>query len=223
MNHPRWKAYEQEARELPFIDIIEPIGEHSFNDEPPMGPTAMEESDSARRASVGSDDVPSATNDKAVNIDSKPTPGDIACLVCAGLVGIAVDICERGCGRVAAPGKSSSLEMGTASHASLGSDDAPPATDDTPGSIVVAVVKDADLFDMLSGYGLEGSDVTVTKIDCPDGYTCHCQGPGCPRRLLLLPGSDDEPPMGPTATEESDSAGRASLAVAAAAAIAYVV
>ena len=64
--------------------------------------------------------------------------------------------------------------------------------------------------------------MTVTKIHCPDGYTCHCQGPGCPRRLLLLPGPDDEP-MGPTATEESDSAGRASLAVAAAAAIAYVV
>ena len=52
MNHPRWKAYEQEARELPFIDIIEPIGEHSFNDEPPMGPTATEESDSAGRASL---------------------------------------------------------------------------------------------------------------------------------------------------------------------------
>ena len=65
--------------------------------------------------------------------------------------------------------------------------------------------------------------MTVTKIDCPDGYTCHFQGPGCPRRLLLLPGPDDEPTMGPTATEESDSAGRASLAVAAAAAIAYVV
>ena len=75
----------------------------------------------------------------------------------------------------------------------------------------------------LSGDGLEASDVTVTKIDCPDGYTCHCQGPGCPRRLLLPPGPDDEPTMGPTAMEESDSAGRASLAVAAAAAIAYVV
>ena len=94
----------------------------------------------------------------------------------------------------------------------MGSDDAPPATDDTPSSIAAG---DADLFDVLSGDGLEGSDVTVTKIDCPDGYTCHCQGPGCPRRLLLLPGPDDEPTMGPTATEESDSAGRASLAVAA--------
>ena len=146
-------------------------------------------------------------------------------MVCAGLVGIAVDICERGCGRVAAPGKSSAFEMGTASRASLGSDDAPPATDDTPGSIVVAVVKDADLFDVLSGDGLEGSDVAVTKIKCNCCWTpgCHCQGPGCPRRLLLPPGPDDEPTMGPTAMEESDSAGRASLAVAAAAAIAYVV
>ena len=74
----------------------------------------------------------------------------------------------------------------------------------------------------MSGDGLEGSDVAVTKIKCPDGWTCHCQGPGCPRRLLLPPGPDDEPTMGPTAMEESDSAGRASLAVAAAAAVAYV-
>ena len=40
---------------------------------------------------------------------------------------------------------------------------------------------------------------------------------------VLMPPVIDEPTMGPTATEESDSAGRASLAVAAAAAIAYVV
>ena len=67
--------------------------------------------------------------------------------------------------------------------------------------------------------------MAVTKIKCNCCWTpgCHCQGPGCPRRLLLPPGPDDEPTMGPTATEESDSAGRASLAVAAAAAIAYVV
>ena len=38
---------------------------------------------------------------------------------------------------------------------------------------------------------------------------------------VLLP-PDEEPTMGPTAMEESDSAGRASLAVAAAAAVAYV-
>ena len=90
--------------------------------------------------------------------------------------------------------------------------------------MLVAVVKDADLFDVLSGDGLEGSDVAVTKIKCNCCWTpgCHCQGPGCPRRLLLPPGPDDEPTMGPTAMEESDSAGRASLAVAAAAAIAYV-
>ena len=123
-------------------------------------------------------------------------------------------------------------ESDSASRASLGSDDAPPATDETPGSIaagderflLVAVVKDADLFDVLSGDGLEGSDVAVTNIKCHCCWTpgCHCQGPGCPRRLLLPPGPDDEP-MGPTAMEESDSAGRASLAVAAAAAIAYVV
>ena len=39
---------------------------------------------------------------------------------------------------------------------------------------------------------------------------------------VLMPPSDDEPTKGPTAIEESDSAGRASLAVAAAAAVAYV-
>ena len=38
---------------------------------------------------------------------------------------------------------------------------------------------------------------------------------------VLLP-PDDEPTKGPTAMEESDSAGRAGLAVAAAAAVAYV-
>ena len=36
------------------------------------------------------------------------------------------------------------------------------------------------------------------------------------------PTTDDEPTMGPTAMEESDAAGRASLAIAAAAAVAYV-
>ena len=39
---------------------------------------------------------------------------------------------------------------------------------------------------------------------------------------VLMPPSDEEPTKGPTAMEESDSAGRASLAVAAAAAVAYV-
>ena len=39
---------------------------------------------------------------------------------------------------------------------------------------------------------------------------------------VLMPPGDEEPTMGPTAMEESDSAGRASLAVAAAAAVAYV-
>ena len=39
---------------------------------------------------------------------------------------------------------------------------------------------------------------------------------------VLMPPVIDEPTMGPTAMEESDSAGRASLAVAAAAAVAYV-
>ena len=38
---------------------------------------------------------------------------------------------------------------------------------------------------------------------------------------VLMPSSDD-PTKGPTAMEESDSAGRAGLAVAAAAAVAYV-
>ena len=38
---------------------------------------------------------------------------------------------------------------------------------------------------------------------------------------VLMP-SDDEPTKGPTSMEESDSAGRAGLAVAAAAAVAYV-
>ena len=150
-----------------------------------------------------------------------PTPEDFACLVCTTLTGIAAEICGSSCGGGVGFEKSSAFEMGTASRASLGSDDAPPATDGTPGSIAAG---DADLFDVLSGDGLEGSDVAVTKIKCHCCWTpgCHCQGPGCPRRLLLPPGPDDEP-MGPTAMEESDSAGRASLAVAAAAAIAYVV
>ena len=39
---------------------------------------------------------------------------------------------------------------------------------------------------------------------------------------VLMPPGDEEPTMGPTAMEESDSAGGASLAVAAAAAIACV-
>ena len=39
---------------------------------------------------------------------------------------------------------------------------------------------------------------------------------------VLMPPSDEEPTKGPTAMEESDSAGRASLAVATAAAVAYV-
>ena len=39
---------------------------------------------------------------------------------------------------------------------------------------------------------------------------------------VLMPPSDEEPTKGPTAMEESDSAGRAGLAVAAAAAVAYV-
>ena len=49
---------------------------------------------------------------------------------------------------------------------------------------------------------------------------CACSSD---RPALLGPlFADDEPTMGPTAMEESDSAGRASLAVAAAAAVAYV-
>ena len=81
---------------------------------------------------------------------------------------------------------------------------------------------------------LEGSDVTVTSLDpvkineseVIQADVMASNGVIHVLDAVLLPpaapGPDDEPTMGPTAMEESDSAGRASLAVAAAAAIAYV-
>ena len=81
---------------------------------------------------------------------------------------------------------------------------------------------------------LEGSDVTVTSLDpvkineseVIQADVMASNGVIHVLDAVLLPpaapGPDDEPTKGPTAMEESDSAGRASLAVAAAAAVAYV-
>jgi len=78
---------------------------------------------------------------------------------------------------------------------------------------------------------LEGSTIEVTSLAPPTINGDSVIGPADVLATngvihvidtVLMPGSDDEPTMGPTAMEESDSAGRASLAVAAAAAVAYV-
>jgi len=78
---------------------------------------------------------------------------------------------------------------------------------------------------------LEGSTIEVTSLTPPTINGDSVIGPADVLATngvihvidtVLMPGSDDEPTMGPTAMEESDSAGRASLAVAAAAAVAYV-
>ena len=78
---------------------------------------------------------------------------------------------------------------------------------------------------------LEGSTIKVTSLTPPTINDDSVIGPADVLATngvihvidtVLMPGSDDEPTMGPTAMEESDSAGRASLAVAAAAAVAYV-
>ena len=76
---------------------------------------------------------------------------------------------------------------------------------------------------------LEGSTIEVTSLTPPTINGDSVIGPADVLATngvihvidtVLIPG--DEPTMGPTAMEESDSAGRASLAVAAAAAVAYV-
>ena len=78
---------------------------------------------------------------------------------------------------------------------------------------------------------LEGSTIEVTSLTPPTINDDSVIGPADVLATngvihvistVLMPPGDEEPTMGPTAMEESDSAGRASLAVAAAAAVAYV-
>ena len=78
---------------------------------------------------------------------------------------------------------------------------------------------------------LEGSTIEVTSLTPPtinddsvivSADVLATNGVNHAIDTVLMPGSDEEPTKGPTTMEESDSAGRASLAVAAAAAIAYV-
>ena len=77
---------------------------------------------------------------------------------------------------------------------------------------------------------LEGSTIEVTSLTPPTINGDSVIGPADVLATngvihvidtVLMP-SSEEPTKGPTAMEESDSAGRAGLAVAAAAAIAYV-
>ena len=96
--------------------------------------------------------------------------------------------------------------------------------------VVPAKVLSTDLTLNQHATTLEGSDVTVTSLDpvkineseVIQADVMASNGVIHVISAVLMPPSDDEPTMGPTATEESDSAGRASLAVAAAAAVAYV-
>ena len=92
-------------------------------------------------------------------------------------------------------------------------------------------VLSSDLSLGLEAETLEGSNIMVTSLTPPTINGDSVIGPADVLATngvihvidtVLMPGSDDEPTMGPTAMEESDSAGRASLAVAAAAAVAYV-
>ena len=97
--------------------------------------------------------------------------------------------------------------------------------------VVPAKVLSTDLTLNQHATTLEGSDVTVTSLDpvkineseviqadvMASNGVIHVIS-----SVLMPPVIDEEPTMGPTAMEESDSAGRAGLAVAAAAAIAYV-
>ena len=96
--------------------------------------------------------------------------------------------------------------------------------------VVPAKVLSTDLTLNQHATTLEGSDVTVTSLDpvkineseVIQADVMASNGVIHVISAVLMPPSDDEPTMGPTAMEESDSAGRASLAVAAAAAVAYV-
>merc|ERR1719420_1006354 len=96
--------------------------------------------------------------------------------------------------------------------------------------VVPAKVLSTDLSLNQKAPTLEGSDVTVTSLDpvkineseVIQADVMASNGVIHVISSVLMPPSDDEPTKGPTAMEESDSAGRASLAVAAAAAVAYV-
>ena len=96
--------------------------------------------------------------------------------------------------------------------------------------VVPAKVLSTDLTLNQHATTLEGSDVTVTSLDpvkineseVIQADVMASNGVVHVLDAVLMPPSDEEPTMGPTAMEESDSAGRASLAVAAAAAVAYV-
>ena len=96
--------------------------------------------------------------------------------------------------------------------------------------VVPAKVLSTDLSLNQKAPTLEGSDVTVTSLDpvkineseVIQADVMASNGVIHVIDAVLMPPSDEEPTKGPTAMEESDSAGRASLAVAAAAAVAYV-
>ena len=96
--------------------------------------------------------------------------------------------------------------------------------------VVPAKVLSTDLTLNQHATTLEGSDVTVTSLDpvkineseVIQADVMASNGVVHVLDAVLMPPSDEEPTMGPTAMEESDAAGRASLAVAAAAAVAYV-
>ena len=92
-------------------------------------------------------------------------------------------------------------------------------------------VLSSDLSVGLEAETLQGSNIEVTSLTPPTINGDSVIGPADVLATngvihvidtVLMPGSDDEPTKGPTAMEESDSAGRAGLAVAAAAAVAYV-
>ena len=91
-------------------------------------------------------------------------------------------------------------------------------------------VLSSDLSVGLEAETLQGSNIEVTSLTPPTINGDSVIGPADVLATngvihvidtVLMPPSD-EPTKGPTAMEESDSAGRASLAVAAAAAVAYV-
>ena len=91
-------------------------------------------------------------------------------------------------------------------------------------------VLSSDLSVGLEAETLEGSNIEVTSLTPPTinddsvivaADVLATNGVIHAIDTVLMP-SSDEPTKGPTAMEESDSAGRASLAVAAAAAVAYV-
>ena len=92
-------------------------------------------------------------------------------------------------------------------------------------------VLSSDLSVGLEAETLQGSNIEVTSLTPPtinddsvivSADVLATNGVNHAIDTVLMPGSDEEQTKGPTTMEESDSAGRASLAVAAAAAVAYV-